>query len=76
MQWNFEFPNKVTCEAFVAEERIHIEELISKHIAKIPHEIKDVRCMTIEQVIDANTKLGHTPQWQTTPKKKPKEPMI
>ena len=61
IQWAFEFPNRITCEAFVAQERA---------------EIKDVQCMTVAEVVDANTKLGHEPQWQTIPKKKPNQPMI
>jgi len=76
IQWTFEFPNKATCEVFVAQERETIEKLISKQIGERPHEIKDVQCMTVAEVVDANTKLGHTPQWQMTPKKKPKQPMI
>jgi len=76
IQWAYEFPNRITCEAFVAQERTTIEELISRQIGELPHTIKDVQCMTEAEVIDANTKLGHIPQWQMIPKKKPKQPMI
>jgi hypothetical protein len=76
IQWAFEFPNKVTCELFANQERETIEELIRKQIGNRPHEIKDVQCMTVDEVVDANTQLGHTPQWKTTPKKKPNQPMI
>ena len=76
IQWVFEFPNKVTCEAFVNEERTRIKKLVSAQVGDLPHEIKDIQCMTVQEVIDANTKLGHTPQWQQIPKKKPNQPMI
>ena len=75
IQWVFEFPNQITCAVFLDQERESIKELVSRQIS-VPHKIKDVQCMTRDQVIDANTKLGHIPQWQTTPKKKPKRPMI
>ena len=75
IQWVFEFPNKVTCEVFLETERASIEKLISKQLS-VPHEIKDIQCMTVAEVVDANTKLGHEQQWQMTPKKKPKQPMI
>ena len=76
IQWAFEFPNKVTCEVFLSEERETIEKLVSAQVGNLPHEIKDVQCMTVAEVVDANTELGHTPQWKTTPKKKPNQPMI
>ena len=75
IQWVFEFPNQITCAVFLDQERESIKELVSRQIS-VPHKIKDVQCMTRDQVIDANTKLGHIPQWQTTPRKKPKRPMI
>ena len=76
IQWAFEFPNKVTCEVFLKTERVRIEELVSKRINPLPHEIKDIQCMTVQEVVDANTELGHEPQWQQIPKKKKKKPMI
>ena len=75
IQWVFEFPNKVTCEVFLETERASIEKLISKQLS-VPHEIKDIQCMTVAEVVDANTELGHKPQWQMIPKKKPNQPMI
>jgi hypothetical protein len=76
VQWQFEFPNQITCEVFLDEERESIKKLLNRQLKRIPHTIKDVQCMTIDQVIDANTQLGHTPQWKTIPKKKLNQPMI
>ena len=76
IQWAYEFPNEATCVFFIAQERVRIKELVTKQIGNLPHEIKDVQCMTEAEVIDANTKLGHEPQWQIIPKKKPNQPMM
>ncbi len=76
VQWAYEFPNRITCEVFLHQERVRIETLITKQIGDLPHTIKDIQCMTVQEVVDANTELGHTPQWQQIPKKKKKEPMI
>ena len=75
-QWEFEFPNKATCEQLLYEERPRIIDIINKQLRGVPHEVIDIQCMTIEEVVVANTELGHKPEWQMIPKKKPNKPMI
>ena len=63
VQWQFAFPNKTTCEAFLEREHETIFVNVTRAFISMPHVINDFQCMTVEEGVQANKALGHkTPQ--------------
>ena len=70
LQWVFEFPNKVTCEAFLEQEGEALVAHVHTQFIKVPHEIKDVQCLTDKEAVDLNKELGHVTPWKRVPSDK------
>ena len=75
LQMTYEFPNKEICEFALAEEQETIFVAVTLQFLSVPHEIKEIKCMTVEEGAKANKALGHKPRWlllkpkpSTTPK--------
>ena len=63
VQWQFEFPNKATCEEFLEREHKTLFVNVTRAFITMPHVINDFQCMTVEEGAQANKALGHkTPQ--------------
>ena len=64
VQWQFAFPNKTTCEAFLEQEHETIFVNVTRAFISMPHVINDFQCMTIKEGVEKNKALGHhkTPQ--------------
>ena len=75
VQWQFAFPNKTTCEAFLEQEHETIFVNVTRAFISMPHVINDFQCMTIKEGVEKNKALGHkTPQKLKIPK--PKSPQV
>ena len=70
LQWVFEFPNKVTCEAFLEQEGEALVAHVHTQFIRVPHEIKDVQCLTDKEAVDLNKELGHVTPWKSVPSDK------
>ena len=57
--WKFAFPNKVTCEEFLASEHETLFVNVTRAFISMPHVINDFQCMTNEEGAKANKALGH-----------------
>ena len=76
VQWQFAFPNKVTCEEFLEREHKTIFVNVTRVFISMPHVINDFQCMTVEEGVQANKALGHkTPQLRI-PKPKSSVPRV
>ena len=70
VQWQFAFPNKTTCEAFLEQEHETIFVNVTRAFISMPHVINDFQCMTVEEGAQANKALGHKIPQQRIPKPK------
>ena len=61
LYWQFQFPNKVTCEEFLEREHKTIFVNVTRAFISMPHVINDFQCMTEEEGVEANKALGHKP---------------
>ena len=76
LYWQFQFPNKVTCEEFLEREHKTIFVNVTRAFLSMPHVINDFQCMTVEEGVQANRALGHkTPQLRI-PKSKSQVPRV
>ena len=57
--WKFAFPNKVTCEEFLASEHETLFVNVTQAFISMPHVINDFQCMTLEEGVEKNKALGH-----------------
>ena len=59
VQWQFAFPNKATCEVFLANEHETLFLNVTRAFISMPHVINEFQCMTVEEGVEANKALGH-----------------
>ena len=76
LQWVFEFPNKATCEEFLVQEEEQIYITVTARFLRIPHEIKELQCMTVEEGMAKNKELGHQFTIPLPPKQQKQKPII
>ena len=68
VQWVYEFPNKEICELALESREFEIYMAVSGQFRTIPHEIKELQCMTLEEGVQANKALGHKKsKWREMP---------
>ena len=76
LQMTYEFPNKEICEFALAEEQETIFVAVTRQFLSVPHEIKEIKCMTVEEGAKANKLLGHKPIWRPAPDPKRTVPRV
>ena len=68
VQWQFAFPNKATCEVFLEREHETLFLNVTRAFISMPHVINDFQCMTVEEGVQANKRLGHKTRRMPIPK--------
>ena len=76
LQMTFEFPNKEICEYALAAEEETIFVVVTRQFLSVPHKIKQIKCMTVEEGAKANKLLGHKPIWRPAPDPKRTVPRV